>query len=173
MNRKDAGFTLIEAVIVMAITALLVTVGLPAFQDAMARTRATSTLHLVSTDLAVARSTAIQRRMPVVVCPRDVDGRCHAANDWSQGWMVFLDADGNRQPDGDGDLLRVQNTPHPASIRMPSSRRYVRYLADGRSAGTNLTISVCTRERLLGNVVVNNLGRVRTARPAGETPCPR
>ncbi|MGY0559151.1 GspH/FimT family protein [Luteimonas sp. A277] len=32
---------------------------------------------------------------------------------------------------------------------------------------------VFTGERLAGTVVVNNLGRVRSARPALETPCPR
>jgi type IV fimbrial biogenesis protein FimT len=173
MNRKDAGFTLIEAVVVMAITALLVTIGLPAFRDTLSRTRAISVMHLVSTDLAVARTAAIQRRAPIVVCPRDPTDQCHAAADWSLGWLVFLDPDGNRQPDAAGDILRVQNAPQPDAIRMPSSRLFVRYQPDGRSAGTNLTIHVCTRERLLGNVVVNNLGRVRTAKPKQEAPCPR
>jgi type IV fimbrial biogenesis protein FimT len=171
MHRKDAGFTLIEALVVLAVVSLLVTIALPAFQGSLLRTRAIGTMHLLSTDLAVARSAAIQRRQAVIACPRATDNRCSEVGDWSGGWVVFMDPDGNRQPDRPGEILRVSQA--SGTLRLPSSRRFVRYQADGRSAGTNLTIHVCSRHGLLGDVVVNNLGRVRTAKPTRETACPR
>ena len=61
MTRKDAGLTLIEVLITLTITAVLLTVGLPAFTGTLDRTRVATTMHRVSADLAMARSTAIMR----------------------------------------------------------------------------------------------------------------
>ena len=58
-------------------------------------------------------------------------------------------------------------------IQSSSGRNHLRYLPDGRSAGSNLTIRICNQKGLLlGAVVVNNAGRPRTERARGDTPCP-
>ena len=75
-------------------------------------------------------------------------------------------------PDEDAELIRVTDPPSHRSLAIDSTRRFVRYQRDGRSAHSNQTVRVCSGERLAGTVVVNNLGRVRSARPARETPCP-
>ena len=112
------------------------------------------------------------RRAQVVVCPRTPDYRCRDDSDWSHGWIVFTDNDGNRQPDEDAHIVRVTDPPSHRSLAIDSTRRFLRYQRDGRSAHSNQTVRVCSGERLAGTVVVNNLGRVRSARPARETPCP-
>src|SRR5690625_1398268 len=101
MTRKDAGLTLIELLITLALAAILLTLGVPAFTGTLERTRVATTMHRVSADLAMARSAAIMRRAQVVVCPRTEDFRCRNDRDWSHGWIVFTDDDGNRQPDED------------------------------------------------------------------------
>jgi len=171
---RTRGVTLIELVTTLAIVVILSTFGLTAFADALARQRVQTALHLISADLAMARNTAIMRRNQVVACPGDTLHGCRSDADWSRGWIVFTDPDGNRQPDAQGDFIRVANAPSgaPASIRLASTRNFVRYQRDGRSAGTNLTINVCHKERLAGQVVVNNLGRVRSAKPKREAACP-
>jgi type IV fimbrial biogenesis protein FimT len=172
--RGTRGVTLIELVTTLAIIAILGTFGLTTFADTLARQRVQTALHLISADLAMARNTAIMRRNQVVVCPGDAMLGCRSDADWSRGWIVFTDADGNRQPDADSDLIRVANAPSgaPASTRLASTRNFVRYQRDGRSAGTNLTINVCHKQMLAGQVVVNNLGRVRSARPTRQVACP-
>jgi len=174
VNHRTRGVTLIELVTTLAIIAILGTFGLTTFADTLARQRVQTALHLISVDLAMARNTAIMRRNQVVACPGDALLGCRSDADWSQGWIVFTDSDGNRQPDTDADLIRVANAPSgaPASIRLASTRSFVRYQRDGRSAGTNLTINVCHEEILAGQVVVNNLGRVRSAKPKREVACP-
>lgn len=169
-----AGFTLVEVLTTLAIVAVLLAVGLPGFADVLARQQVRTAMHLISTDLAMARNSAIMRRSPVVACPRTETLRCRSDADWSRGWIVFADPDGNRQPDSDGDLLRVSNAPSGAGrgLALGATRNFVRYQRDGRSAGTNLTVRVCSRGGLNGSVIVNNLGRVRTTRPARPTPCP-
>ena len=171
---EHAGFTLIETLTTLAVVAVLLAIGLPNFGDVLTRHQARTAMHLISTDFAMARNSAIMRRSPVVACPRTDDMRCRGDADWSHGWIVFRDPDGNRQPDADSDLLRIAGPPSGAGrgLRLGATRTFVRYQRDGRSAGTNLTVRVCSRGSLDGSVIVNNLGRVRTMRPALPTPCP-
>lgn len=171
---RSTGFTLIELVTTLAIVAVLLAVGLPGFGEAFARLRVQTAMHRVSTDLAMARSSAIMRRSPVVACPGTGMSGCRGDADWSHGWIVFADPDGNRKPDAGSDLLRVSDPPSGAgrTLRLGATRNFVRYQRDGRSAGTNLTVRVCRGGTLNGEVVVNNLGRVRSARPLTPRPCP-
>ena len=172
MTRKEAGLTLIELLTTLTIAAITLTVGVPAFSGTLERTRVATAMHQVSADLAMARSAAIMRRAQVVVCPRTSDFRCRDDSDWSHGWIVFTDDDGNRQPDDDAHIVRVTDPPSHRSLAIDSTRRFLRYQRDGRSAHSNQTVRVCSGERLVGTVVVNTLGRVRSARPGPETPCP-
>lgn len=174
MSRKEAGFTLVELIFTVAILAVLLVAGVPAFFDVLQRMRANATLHLLSADMAMARSTAVMRHAPVVICPRDDAGGCATATDWSRGWMVFNDPDGNRIPGGNEDILRVTDPPGSGRLFLPASRRVLRYQPDGRSANANLTVYVCSNDRYRGKVVVNNLGRVRTERAVDDgAACPK
>lgn len=171
---RTRGVTLVELMTTLAILTIVSTFGMTAFAEAIARHRVQTALHLISADLAMARNTAITRRSHVIACPGDPLMGCRLDANWSHGWIVFSDPDGNRQPDSERDLIRVGNAPSgaPQHLRLASTRNFVRYQRDGRSAGTNLTINVCTGTLLQGQVVVNNLGRVRSARPAREQSCP-
>jgi len=171
MGRSNAGLTLIEAMTVLAVLAVSLTIGLPAFTETLARLRIQTAMHGISADLAGARSRAIARRTQVIACPRTSDHRCRDDNDWSHGWMVFTDPDGNRQPDDAVDILGSRD-PLPRGLSISSTRRYLRYQQDGRSAHSNQTVRLCAGDRLAGTVVVNNLGRVRSARPPRPTACP-
>lgn len=171
MTRKDAGLTLIELLITLALAALMMTVGIPAFRSLMERIRFTSTIHLVSVDLAMARNSAIMRNSQVVVCPRTKDRECRDDGDWSQGWMVFSDSDGNRRPDEEFHILRVTDPPAHGSLAIISSRPLLRYQRDGRSAHSNQTVRVCSRGVLRGTVVINNGGRLRSSTALDQTPC--
>jgi len=56
--------------------------------------------------------------------------------------------------------------------RASVGRVRVRYQPDGRSGGNNLTIRVCVGALAGGEVIVNNVGRVRSKRSPAGTPCP-
>jgi len=165
MNRKEAGFTLIELVVTLAIISILLSLSLPSFEGMLARQRVSSTMHLLSSDMAMARSTAVMRRQAVVICPLDAAGGCSGGNDWAAGWMVFRDPDGNRKPDDRSRILRLTEAPAAGRLSLSSTRSFLRYQQDGRTAHSNLTVRVCADDRLAGKVIVNNLGRVRTERP--------
>ncbi|WP_163838766.1 GspH/FimT family pseudopilin [Pseudoxanthomonas sacheonensis] len=167
------GFSLLEALVVMAISAIGLAIGVPSYRSMMENQRASSTMHLLTAYMASARSTAISYRIPTVVCPSNRAGGCRMDGDWSQGWLMFFDADGNRQPDAREDILRDENTPLHPSLRLVSStgRPQLRYLPDGRSAGSNISVRLCRDDVLLWQVIVNNVGRVRSEKASGSTPC--
>ena len=173
--RKDApGFTLVECLTVLAIFAVLCGLALPGFQETLRRQRAATALHLVSAQLAQARSTAIMQRVPVTLCPSSGDGRCLDRPDWTSGWLLYRDPLRRNQPQATSDILRDIRQPLPASVQLHSSggRLRIRYQPDGRSAGSNLTLRVCQGAYLDGEIIVNNVGRVRTRKPPSATACP-
>jgi type IV fimbrial biogenesis protein FimT len=172
-DRSKAGFSLVEALTVMAITTILLLIGVPSYAGLVESQRASTAMHLLTAHLASARSTAITYRIPTVVCPSDRAGGCRSDGDWSQGWLMFFDADGNRQPDSRQDILRDENAPIHPSLRIVSSagRTQLRYLPDGRSAGSNLSVRLCREDKLLAQVIVNNTGRIRSETASGSTPC--
>ena len=171
--RPASGFSLLEALTVMAISAIGLIIGIPSYRGLAERQRVTSAMHLLTAHMASARSTAITYRIPTVVCPSNRAGGCRKDGDWSEGWLMFFDADGNRQPDAREDILRDENAPIHPSLRILSSkgRPQIRYLPDGRSGGSNISVRLCRDDKLLAQVVVNNVGRIRSETFSGTRPC--
>jgi len=145
-------------------------------QAVMTRQQAIAAEHMLVAHLHLARSHAVAHNKEVVLCPSHDHRRCNRDGNWSNDWLLFVDNDGNRRPDQPLDIIRAENTPTPARLRLVSSprRNFVRFLPDGRSAGTNLTVSICSEDgALLTQVVVNNAGRSRSQRPKKPGNCPR
>lgn len=167
------GFSLLEALTIMAISAIGLIIGVPSYKGLVERQRVTSAMHLLTAHMASARSTAVTYRIPTVVCPSNRAGGCRKDGDWSEGWLMFFDADGNRQPDAREDILRDENAPIHPSLRILSSkgRPQIRYLPDGRSGGSNISVRLCRDDKLLAQVVVNNVGRIRSETFSGSGPC--
>ena len=173
--RRNMGFTLIELMISVSVFGILAGIAAPTFTSMIEQARTSAAINSLTTHMGLARIAAISRNRRAVLCP-SVDGsQCRADTDWSGGWMLFMDDDGNRKPDIGEDILRVDLEPTSRHLRVVSTtgRQQLRYLPDGRSAGTNLTISICSQTgELLGAVIVNNMGRPRSERPTVATPCP-
>jgi type IV fimbrial biogenesis protein FimT len=175
MRRQHLGFTLIELTITLAIITTLAGVAGPAMAGFIEHQRATATATSLTTHMQLARMAAVSRNRRAVLCPTSDGNSCAAGTDWSTGWMLFVDDDGNRRPDHNDDILRVDLQPTSTHLRVVSTtgRQQLRYLPDGSSAGSNLTVSICNHAgALLGQVIVNNMGRPRSEHPKTATPCP-
>lgn len=173
--RRNAGFTLIELVTTMSVMAILAGIAAPSFAGFIERQRASAAMNSLLTHMTLARVSAITRNRRAVLCPTTDGQHCELGTDWSAGWMLFADDDGNRIPDASEDIIRVDLEPTSRHLRVVSTsgRPQLRYLPDGRSAGSNLTISICNKgDELLGQVIVNNMGRPRSDRPKTPTACP-
>lgn len=172
-GRAPTGFTLIGSMIALATLAILVAIGIPSFKGTLERQRTRTAAHLLSSQFAVARNTAISQRRPTTVCPSSDGIHCSNGSDWSRGWIMYRDPGRTSQPADASAILRWENHPTAGTTRLisTSGRHLIRFLPDGRSAGTNLRVRVCSGERLMAEVTVNNLGRVRSSRPTGDPPC--
>jgi type IV fimbrial biogenesis protein FimT len=175
MQRQSRGFTLIELLTTTSIFAILASIGVPSFRHLIETQRAVAAISSLQSHMALARMAAVSRNHRTVLCPTPDGQHCTNTTDWSTGWMLFIDEDGNRQPDASDDILRIEQQPISKHLRIASTagRQQLRYLSDGRSAGSNLTINICNqRGQLLGKVIVNNVGRPRSERYSGTAPCP-
>ena len=177
MPRPAAGFTLVEAMVTLAVAAILLGAAGPACQAMLERhaVRAASADLLAA--LHLARSQAIGRGETIVVAPVDAAGTA-----WRDGWAVFADADGDARP-GPGETVLFRHGPAPDRLGIRSRLSdttppfYVAYNGAGRScrAGNNLAANWGTLSLQLGstrrNIKINMLGRARLCDPQKETGC--
>lgn len=175
MSFRTAGFTLIELTITTAVLAILAGIATPPMSALLEQQRAATAASSLIAHMQLARMAAISGNRRTVLCPSADGRRCNRDRNWSGGWLLFADDDGNRQPDATEDILRSELRTGSSPLRVFSSegRPQLRYLPDGSSAGSNLSIVICSpRDALLGKVIVNNAGRPRSEHPARPTRCP-
>ncbi|GAA5185069.1 Tfp pilus assembly protein FimT/FimU [Niveibacterium umoris] len=106
MNQK--GFTLIELMFVMAVTAILMAIAVPSFSDLIARQRIASAASDFSTDLALARMEAMRRGGRATVCASTDGTTCAGGTAWRTGWIVFADTNGNGAHEAAEPLIKVR-----------------------------------------------------------------
>lgn len=91
---QHSGFTLIELVVALAVFGLLIGIGLPSFQSAIANSRISTQNNDAIGALFIARSEAVKASVNVTVCARaeNQTRTCKpASGDWSDGALVFID----------------------------------------------------------------------------------
>jgi type IV fimbrial biogenesis protein FimT len=96
-QNKQNGFSLIEAMVTLAIAAIVLSIGVPSFQLYIQNNHQTTAISEMATALQLARNTAITRRTPVTLCKSPNGTNCvigGGSGDWSQGWMMFTNPNG-------------------------------------------------------------------------------
>jgi type IV fimbrial biogenesis protein FimT len=113
----------------------------------IAKNRVAGLVNEFSAVLHQARSEAIKRGKTVTVCKSDDPGAATAtcstmgAANWTSGWLLFVDANGNGSYDTGGttpDTLLKVGQPASKNVIVAGTdfANYVSYLPDGTSAGT-------------------------------------
>ncbi len=140
------GFTLLELMVVISLSALVLGLAAPALDRLVAAQRLRTTSFNLVADLTLARSESLKRAAPVQLVP--------ASSGWPDGWSVRVVPDGpelgRRQP-----LGPVRVTQAPASIVF-NDRGFldaddpVRIgLADGHGGGRCIVLDPSGRPRAL------------------------
>ncbi len=166
------GFTLLELLVVVAVAAILLTLGIPAFNSLGARTQQTAEINGFVRHLQLARSYAVKTGHDHVLCPSSDLIVCREDRQWQRGYILFEDRDQNGTRDAQEALLAVSRPDNPIGIHMQSTlgRQRVVYRPDGRSAGSNLTLTFCDPTHVIAPkaVIVSNTGRPRIATVRGD-----
>lgn len=167
VSRRDGGLSLIELMIAMALVAIVLGLGVPAFSSTLAGHR----LNTVGNDLAaaaqMARSEAVKRNRSITLCRTvsPADTACIAPpvpdDRWAH-WIVF---------DTASTVLRQGSAADSGNTRVRSS--YGNHSVAFASSGlplTNGSITVCTPDRQSDNQRVINIGpgsRIAVTRNTG------
>lgn len=168
MQQPANGFTLIEALIAMAVAAVLLAIAVPAWSHAKAAAYSGSVrADLAATLLDAVRHSAIAGT-EVVVCPTTAAGQCSGQANWDHGWMAFADINGNRAHDAHETLL-LEEEPLPTGVHLRSTTGRTRLIfqPSGGNAGSNVTFTLCDSrgpERAT-TLVLSNTGALRSGSP--------
>jgi type IV fimbrial biogenesis protein FimT len=148
-NFKSDGFTLLELMVTVAITAILLTVGLSGMKTMNERGKLREQLSTIESSLKYARAEAVSRVTPVVVCATTDGLNCRVGGEelWDRGWFIFLDTDqdGAYTPgecaDDEDCLLRYFPSITGAAAGSQGSLS-VRALSDKMTFGSDGTITL-------------------------------
>lgn len=179
LTAQNAGFTLIELMIVIVILAIFITVGVPSFQNTIRDNRLATQANLLVSSLHFARSEAIKRRLPISMC-RTVNGLAcvtTGTESWEKGWLVFIDTNSNGAVEGEEILRSVDKTKHSTLRYSDTSvvnNNAILFRNNGLLASTGGSFNLCDETKVdtsIGrNIDINVTGRVVTKLPAISCP---
>lgn len=171
LPKRSKGVTLIEMMIVLGIAALLLSLGTSLMQPILQRNTIKSESQRLLAAINLARSEAVLRNTPVTLCPSSMHTSAEpiCAGDYSRGWIVFSNADKDREVDPGRDEVLQIYAPLAQSIRLSNRlgsqlvSEAIHYLPDG-SSHRNRTLMFCSRvipDLEDTSIVVNIVGRAR------------
>lgn len=145
--RNQRGFTLLEAMVTVAILAILVGIGVPSFRATMERNRVTTIANDFLYHLQLTRSEAVKRNQSMVLCSSINGTNCSEDTDWALGWLI-TDVGGTTPIRVAGALPTGMVTPSPdvAEVRFNAVGTIAVGTIDG---GTSMkfTVTVGTETR--------------------------
>lgn len=171
---NQAGMTLIELIITLVVGSILLVIAVPSFLNFQKDNRRITQLNEVVGGLNLARSEAVKSNVTVGFCPRADDTSCSAAGVYDNGWIVFVNTDGDNPPviDGGETVLRVHGgvNINGASLRANGIANGVNFNPTGRPAAAG-NITYCDDRGVSSSGRVNlSLAGIITTKPG--TVCP-
>jgi type IV fimbrial biogenesis protein FimT len=164
-KRNQAGFNLVELMVVLLVVSVISALGGPALGDTVKRNRLRTEADRIITTLNLTRSEAVKRNQAVSIC-RSSDGAT-CTGDWADGWIVFTNVDGDNTVDaGVDEVIRVYSglkTGYTLSGTISSDS--LTYFSDGSYAGGSGAINICAPDIAASeswSVLLNTVGRPRT-----------
>ncbi|QFZ85746.1 prepilin-type N-terminal cleavage/methylation domain-containing protein [Variovorax paradoxus] len=145
--RNQRGLTAIELMVTLAILAILLGLAAPSMTRFIVQWRLSNTVNALTGSLRTARTEAIARARPVIVCQLRAGTTvgCETgtgARDFAVGWIVFVNNDRDAasaysESAGDELLLRQSALPGIAKITLGKAADFV-FLPNGLvSSGSN------------------------------------
>ena len=154
------GFSFVELQVVIAVICILAVMAIPEFTRLARANRLQSESQALLSLLMLARSEAAKRVQQVVFCKSSAGHSCNNENQasWSQGAVLFVDADNDRVLDSSEELIHSETPLSTASRIGFNGGNALVYYHNGTSSGGTFTI---THGDLQKKVIVSLAGRAR------------
>lgn len=180
-NRQAHGFSLLEALVVLGLLGVLLTLAAPSMSSLRQQHHMQSQAEQMLASLMLARSEALRAQQRVSVCVLGAAQTCAAQGSWTQGWLVFVDNNDNAVREPTERVLQV-HAPMRAGWTMQGNAtvdRYISYGPEGRSQSTSGafqagTLTLCgTPAMPVWRLVINAVGKPRLEKTqrTESTPC--
>lgn len=116
-QRQVRGFTAIELLVVIAILGVLAALAAPSFRPIIEKWRIQQAVEEMTSTLYFARAEAMKRGGRIRVQKTASGDGCTASTnqEWSCGWFVYIDANGNNSFDSASDTL-LQSYPRVTNV---------------------------------------------------------
>ena len=162
-NSQQHGITALELMVTMAIVAILLATGVPAFKNYGWNLRMKTAMDVLHTDLNLAKGRAISHNIQTVICPGSGINECSGESDWENGWIVFTDLNGDHQKQSGEPVIRKADATEFMRISSSRSRSYLRFYPNGTAPGSNISILFCDKRgsAYAHKILVSNTGRIR------------
>lgn len=149
VRRRDRGITLLECLIVVAMLAMAALAAAPSFEAMRGTLAVDGTARALMAAMRMARSEAMGRQRRIALAPAD-------GNDWSSGWVTFVDEDLDDRF-SEGDRLLGRYAPLPAGVTITThlalmEGNVIAYAENGFALHRE-------RQRLSGTVKIRGHGR--------------
>ncbi|MDB5985801.1 MAG: Tfp pilus assembly protein FimT [Nevskia sp.] len=173
MMIRNRGFTLLELIVAMAVTTILLTLGLPPFTATLQQNCVVSGANAMLVVLTRARDEAVTRNASVSICKSSDGLQCAhgSAASWTQGFVTFAD------PDRDGILAPTEkvlavNAPFlPCASLSSSYANFVSFNSEGVANSNGNFFVKANAAPAVNRKVVIFIGRVRICNPQTDSNC--
>lgn len=161
--RKQAGLTLVELMVTLAIAGLLLVGGLPSMMTMIDNSRGFDQANAYFTALSFARGQAVNLGTSVTVCnlASGTTGSCTA--NWQNGVTVFVDANNNGTVDVGADqvLRRVPPIASGDTHKISFTNSRATFGPEGMAEGAAGSFFICPSDNkeVARRIIVSNSGR--------------
>lgn len=171
-NIRTHGFTLIELLVAITILAILSFIAAPEMSTLVKSNRLDSSATDLMRSMMSARSEAIARNQPVVVCS-SANGSSCSSGGWENGWISYADSNANNALDASESIIDTYYAEDQVTIRSAAaSPDRVTFFADG-SIAEMVSFRVCGSDEdtdQAKTIALSVTGRPRSSSGASECP---
>ncbi|STX51363.1 type IV pre-pilin [Legionella busanensis] len=140
--QKIAGFTLIEFLIAMVLTAIFLALAVPSYYSTIQNNKVVSVVNEMSAGVHLARMESIRRGVRVIVCAANSSlTGCGSAAQWTQGWLIFIDPNNNNNIDTQADIIRIHEA-LPTNVAITANNALVSFDSSGFLTSGAFTMTV-------------------------------
>jgi len=138
-TRRQTGFTLYELMITLLVVGVILSLGIPNLTEFTQNSRLTGASNDLLSSFQLARSEAARSKSNITICASDnsLDPAANCGGTWDDGWIVFIDTNGdlNRAGAGENILRAYPATPSGVSVLPDNGATYFSFAGTGLGRG--------------------------------------